>query len=321
MARTPSGLLIEAFLETMSAEQGASKHTLAAYGNDLKGLAAFLEPNGQSLQSAERADILAYLDKIAAQGKAASTAARLVSSLTKFYTYLVLEGVVPASPVDRLPRPKTGQALPKYLSQDDVERLMRAVYDMPAETDKAEGEKRRLICLLEILYATGVRVSELVSIRQQNISLSRGRLIVLGKGHRERMVPLGGKAQEALAKWQSWLVEQKKFLGSPYLFPSRSADGHLTRQRFAQLLETAARRAGMGDRRLTPHVLRHAFATHLLANGAQLTSVQKMLGHSNISTTQIYTRVLQSRQQELVENAHPLAGGLPDFKSKGKPHG
>ena len=141
MARTPSGLLIEAFLETMSAEQGASKHTLAAYGNDLKGFAAFLEPNGQSLQSAERADILAYLDKIAAQDKAASTAARLVSSLTKFYTYLVLEGVVPASPVDRLPRPKTGQALPKYLSQDDVERLMRAVYDMPAETDKAEGEK------------------------------------------------------------------------------------------------------------------------------------------------------------------------------------
>ena len=174
---------------------------------------------------------------------------------------------------------------------------------------------------MEILYATGVRVSELVSIRQQNISLSRGRLIVLGKGHRERMVPLGGKAQEASPNGKAGWWSKKKFLGSPYLFPSRSADGHLTRQRFAQLLETAARRAGMGDRRLTPHVLRHAFATHLLANGAQLTSVQKMLGHSNISTTQIYTRVLQSRQQELVENAHPLAGGLPDFKSKGKPHG
>ena len=312
MSDSKSGFLIESCLETLSAEQGASKHTLTAYGNDLKGFAAFLRQERHSLLTADRRHVTDYLDAMVAQGKAASTSARLLSSLTKFYGYLVGEGLVPSSPVENLPRPKAGQTLPKYLSQTDVERLMGAVYNMPADTERADVDKRRIICLLEILYATGVRVSELVSIRRQNISLARGRLIVHGKGQRERMIPLGGKASDALAKWQDVLAEQKQHLGSPYLFPSRSKSGHLTRQRFTQLLETACLAAGMGGRKITPHVLRHAFATHLLANGAQLTSVQKMLGHSNISTTQIYTRVLQSRQQELVENAHPLAGGLPE---------
>ena len=316
MTQTPSGLLIEAFLETLSAEQGVSKHTLAAYGSDIKGFAASLEQDERTLQAAQTQDVTTYFEKITAQGKAASSSARLLSSLTKFYNYLMLEGLVSASPVENLPRPKAQKYLPKYLSQEDVECLMTALYDMPAETEKADGEKRRIICLLEILYATGVRVSELVSIRHQNISLSRGRLIVHGKGHRERMIPLGGQALDALAKWQDWLAGQKRFLGSPFLFPSRSKSGHLTRQRFTQMLETAAQVAGLQDRRLTPHVLRHAFATHLLANGAQLTSVQKMLGHSSVATTQIYTRVLQSRQQELVENAHPLADGFADFELK-----
>jgi len=226
-----SELLIEAFLETLSAEQSASKHTLAAYGSDLRNFAAFLETSGTSLQRADRESVAAYLTQFAAQGKAASSSARLLSSLAKFYGYLMLEGLIPASPVEHLPRPKTAQALPKYLSQEDVEQLMATVYDMPADSDKADGDKRRLICLLEILYATGVRVSELVSIRQQNISLTRGRLIVHGKGNRERMIPLGGKAQEALAKWQGYLAGQTQFRGSPYLFPSRSAAGHMTRQR------------------------------------------------------------------------------------------
>ncbi len=300
-------LIIEAFLETLSAEQGVSKHTLLAYRNDLTGFLNFLNQSEQELLRAQTQHVIAYLAELQKQKKSMNTSARAFSSLNKFYTYLLLETLIPHNPIQHVLRPKTSRPLPKYLSEEEVTRLIDAAYDHTPTSNKAVGDKKRMICLLEILYSTGVRVSELVSIMQKNISL-RGRLIVQGKGNRERMIPVGEKALLALSQWLEWLAEQKLYKGSPYLFPSRGASGHLTRQRFTQLLEDYGVRAGLASKKLTPHILRHAFATHLLARGAQLRSVQTMLGHNDISTTQIYTHVLQSHQQELVENAHPLAG-------------
>lgn len=306
-----SGFLIEAFLEAFMAEKGASENSLKAYQKDLTAFAAFIRRSGsaegQELCDAQEADILAYLTQLKEKDVAQSSIARLLSCLNSFYGFLQQEGHIAENPAKQIARPKAGQNLPKYLTETEVRQLLQCVYGREAKSDKAQADKYRLICLMELLYATGMRVSELVSLKHQNVSLARARIVVKGKGNRERMIPLGDEAVDALRNWQAHLHAKGVVKNSDFLFPSRGKVGHITRQRFAQMLEECATAAGLGHKKLTPHVLRHAFATHLLAGGASLLSVQKLLGHSDISTTQIYTKVMQSRQQELVQKAHPLA--------------
>lgn len=293
------------------AEKGASENSFKAYQKDLTDFASFVSRSGSAggpeLCDISEADILAYLTELKTKGMAQRSVARLLSCLNSFYGFLQQEGQIAENPVKQIVRPKTGQSLPKYLTETEVRQLLQSVYGREAKSKKAQADKYRLICLMELLYATGMRVSELVSLKHQNVSLARARIVVKGKGNRERMIPLGDDAVDALRNWQAYLHAQGTVKNADFLFPSRGKVGHITRQRFAQLLEDCAKAAGLEHKKLTPHVLRHAFATHLLAGGASLLSVQKLLGHRDISTTQIYTKVMQSHQQELVQKAHPLA--------------
>lgn len=289
---------IESFLEMMTAERGASARTIDAYGRDLADFAAFAgDPDAATAQTVR--DYLARLDRA---GMSARTAARRLSAIKQYFGFLFAEGLRPDNPVLAIDGPRQGRPLPKVLSEDDVDRLLRAVHAW----EGAEGARCR--ALVELLYATGMRVSELVGLPVSAVRRDPRVLLVRGKGGRERMVPLSEPARAAVA---DYLPLRAHFLpkdaSSPYLFPSRSAEGHLTRQRFGQMLKTLAVEAGLGRAAVSPHVLRHAFATHLLNHGADLRSVQAMLGHADISTTQIYTHVLDERLRALVEDKHPLA--------------
>jgi integrase/recombinase XerD len=291
---------IEAFLEMLAAERGAALNTLAAYRRDLESFAAGLDG---ALQAASEEDIRRYLAQLAGAGRAASTSARRVSALRQFFRFLYAEGARADDPSARIDSPRRGRPLPKLLSEDEVERLLAAARQM-------EGpEGRRLVALMELLYATGLRVSELLSLPHPALSGERRYLVVRGKGGRERMVPLSEPSIQALGEYEA--VRAHFVAGRPatarWLFPSRGKSGHLTRQRFAQLVDELAQAAGIPPTRVSPHTLRHAFASHLLARGADLRAVQKMLGHADISTTQIYTHVLQERLRALVEEHHPLA--------------
>lgn len=288
---------LEMFLEMMAVERGASKNTLSAYCADLLDFIALCK----HWQKAEPADIAAYTAKLARGSKARSQARRL-SSLRQFYRFLLSENIVARDPTQNAPSPKLPRNLPKYLAADDMRRLLKA-----AMADKSE-EGVRLLALLEILYAAGLRVSELVSLKLSAAARGQQFLVVRGKGDKERLVPLTDAALSAIA---AYLKIRKSFLAgnaeSIYLFPSRSASGHLTRQRFAQLLKELAIAAKLPPEKLSPHTVRHAFATHLLEGGADLRSLQQMLGHADISTTQIYTHVVQNRLVSTVQKHHPLA--------------
>ena len=292
---------IEQFLEMLVAERGAAANTVAAYRRDLADLAASLSPLGGRLEQVSSDDIRAYLARVAAAGMSPTTQARRLSAFRQFFAFLVTDGVRADNPSATIDSPKRPRALPKILSEPEVQRLLDATRSVPG----AEGV--RLVALIEVLYATGLRVSELVGLPLSAIRAEQSLLLVRGKGGRERMVPLGEPASEALA---AYLELRGRFLNgerdSPWLFPSRGAKGHLTRHRLAQLLKSLAVAAGIEPRRVSPHVLRHAFASHLLANGADLRSVQAMLGHADISTTQIYTHVLPERLVALVRGRHPL---------------
>ena len=243
----------------------------------------------------------------AKQGLASSTAARKLSSLKQFCLFLQSEGLRKDNPAHSLRGPKQGRPLPKILSEADIDALFKA-----AESDLSP-KGVRFLCLLEILYAGGLRVTELVTLKKNAIGRRDGCLMIKGKGGRERLVPLTGAAQRAIEKWvavrDNTLPRQAlaKDRAKSFLFPSGSKLGHLTRERFAQILKDKARQAGLNADKVSPHVLRHAFATHLLARGADLRSVQTLLGHADISTTQIYTHILDERMRELVETKHPLA--------------
>ncbi|MBL4870718.1 MAG: site-specific tyrosine recombinase XerD [Robiginitomaculum sp.] len=298
---------IEVFLEMMSAERAASEHTLSAYRRDLELCETRLNKFGKSLQTAGLGHMEALLAEWHEQGLAASTSARRLSSLKQYYLFLQTEGFRPNSPVQNLNGPKQSRSLPKILHEKDIETLFEYV------EKSEEKHAQRLLCQLEILYACGLRVSELVSLPLAAIGRRDQCLFIRGKGGKERLVPLTGKAVEAIKIWAAQraqtlpkddpaLSRAKKFL-----FPSRSKSGHMTRERFAQSLKALAGKAGLDASRISPHVLRHAFATHLLAHGADLRSVQKILGHSDISTTQIYTHVLDQRLQQLVQTKHPLS--------------
>ena len=299
---------IEQFLEMLSAERGASRHTLAAYARDLKEFAGHLGANQLTCRGVDAAGIRAFLHAIAERGLAASSQARKLSAVRQFFRFLHAEGLRDDNPAAAIDSPKQQRPLPKIMSVEDVDRLLECVRD---RAERAEGAEQlralRAHCLLETLYATGLRVSELVALPRDVLHANRQLIVVKGKGGRERMVPLTGAAREALDVYGEALAAADVGV-TPWLFPSRAKLGHLTRQRFAQELKSLAGRAGLDPNRLSPHVLRHAFASHLLERGADLRAVQQLLGHADISTTQIYTHVLEERLRSLVQEHHPLAG-------------
>ena len=305
--------LIELFIDMLVAERDAAVNTRAAYRRDLTAFCRFLGQSNTSLQTADTAALTAFMATLEKRGLAAASMARHVAALRRFYKFLLSEGLRADNPAEALAPPKSVRPLPKLLSIDETERLIEAAYDLPQKTDKQEGDRLRAICLLEILYAAGLRVSELVALPRA--ALDGPFLVVRGKGKRERMVPLPDKPRVAMA---DWLAFQKAsgWPDSDYLFPARGKSGHLTRQRFTQILEKIAVSAGLAASRVSPHVVRHAFATHLVQGGADLRAVQHMLGHADISTTQIYTHVLDARKKQVVEDGHPLARieGLPNTR-------
>jgi integrase/recombinase XerD len=293
---------VEAFLEMLVAERGAAALTHEAYSRDLAHATAHLIKRDVTLERARVEDLRGYIAALGRAEMSPRTLARRLSALRQFYRFLVIEGVRRDDPTAGLDGPRLGRPLPKTLAQEDVARLIAA-----AELD-ASAEGARLRCLLELLYATGLRISELVRLPLAAAKPDARVLMVRGKGGKERLVPLGAPARTALADYRDKRV---RFLAegeaSPWLFPSRSAPGHLTRRRVGQLLKELAVKAGLDPARLSPHVLRHAFASHLVDHGADLRSVQEMLGHADIATTQIYTHVETERLKRLVETHHPLA--------------
>ena len=297
---------IDAFLEMMSAERGASPNTLDAYGRDLRDASDSMRGK---LTRADAKDVSRYVSSLAAQGLAPRTQARKLSSMRRFFRFLFEEGDRKDDPTSKQEGPKAGRDIPDVLSREEVERLIDAC-----------GEDVRMRCLLELLYGAGLRVSELVSLKLGNLPRRKGGhwetrdIIVRGKGGKDRLCPLGGPALEAISDWLEVREDSlpKKTLkangAAAYLFPSRGKEGHLTRRRLGQMLDALAVEAGIKPSKVHPHALRHAYATHLLQGGADLRSVQTLLGHADISTTEIYTHVLTDELAKLLETAHPLAG-------------
>jgi integrase/recombinase XerD len=295
------------FLDMMAAERGASPHTLYSYRRDLIRLGQFLVPRRRDFLTADDADLSAFMGFLSERKLAASTAARHLSCVRNFYKFLLIEEMRGDNPAQNIARPSTVRPLPKGLSLAQTEALIAAAHGLESKTPQALGNKLRCVCLIEVVYAAGLRVSELVGLPRAGLSAEQDVIIVRGKGGRERMVPLSVQAQKALGAWLEWRDGQANLAKSKYLFPARGKQGHLTRQRFAQILSALAVAAGITHTKVSPHMVRHAFATHLVEHGADLRAVQQMLGHADISTTQIYTAVLDARKRQLVATAHPLA--------------
>ena len=301
---------LELFLDMLLSERGASGNTVESYTRNIWQFQASQQARGSTLAAADTADIRAYLSELAQGGFAPRTAARRLSALRQFYRFLQAEDLRPDDPCATVEGPRLGRPLPKILSEDQVALLLAAARArVSGETGgaRAKADVVRLLALVELLYATGLRVSELVELPLENVIEGRKCLLVRGKGGKERIVPVGEPAEAALADYLQFReLHTGKAGRSKWLFPSRG--GHLTRHRFAQILKSLAIEAGLPPEKVSPHVLRHAFASHLLANGADLRAVQKMLGHEDISTTQIYTHILDDRLKAVVRNHHPLAG-------------
>lgn len=297
------------FLEAQAAELGAARNTLLAYERDLRDFATWATAQGLHVETASQGDIESYLVACEAQGLARATRARRLSALRQLYRFAFDERLRADNPAIRISGPGRAQRLPKTLSEAEVRRLL----DAAGQFGRTARERTRNACLLSLLYATGMRVSELVSLP---VAAARGdpqMLLIRGKGGKERLVPLSPPAREALAAWlllRDAEDEKARSAGqalSPYLFPSTGVDGFLSRHRFFNLIKEIAVKAGVSPEKVTPHRLRHAFATHLLANGADLRVIQMLLGHADLATTEIYTHVLDARLQALVQEHHPLA--------------
>ncbi len=305
-----SGAHVEAFLEMMSAERGAAQNTLASYKRDLDDARAFMKRRGVALTEAASADLSAYLSDLAAQGFENSSQARRLSSLRQFYKFLYAENLRGDDPSGIIDAPKKNRPLPKILNEDTVGKMLTLAAEEAQRPGPGQTDRLRMAALLELLYATGMRVSELVSLPARVLNGEGRFLLIKGKGNKERMVPLSRPAIAALDAYGAALKAEtasKDGPDSPWLFPARSKEGYLPRQVFARDLKALAARAGVPAAAVSPHVLRHAFASHLLQNGADLRAVQELLGHSDISTTQIYTHVLDEQLQKLVHEHHPLA--------------
>lgn len=307
-----TGAHIRTFLEMLAAEKGAARNTLDAYTRDLDDLAQFLAGLGRPLVETTPADLTIYVRRLSEAGFATATRARKISAVRQLFRFLAIEGTVNEDPAAGLTGPKLERTLPKTLSVAEVETLLETAR---ARADAARGPDRiralRLHAMLEVLYASGMRVSELVALPRQVLTGDPRVLTIIGKGRRQRLVPLNGEARTALDRYLAALADPEA--GSPslrpakWLFPARSTEGYVTRQHLGQELKELAAEAGLDPERVSPHVLRHAFASHLLDRGADLRAVQQLLGHADISTTQIYTHVLEERLKKIVHEHHPLA--------------
>lgn len=304
-----ASLAIENFLEMMSAERGAAHNTLESYRRDLEACADVMSARGINMTEAKTDDIRHVLDGMANEGFAATSQARRLSAIRQFFRFLYSEGFRQDDPTGVIDAPKKQKPLPKIMSVENVGRLLdRATLEAKEALEPADRIKAlRLHALLETLYATGLRVSELVGLPVSVARTDHRFLIVRGKGSKDRMVPLSQKAREALQVFLSLRDSLPGYDDNSWLFPAFSESGHLARQVFGRELKTLAARAGLSSASISPHVLRHAFASHLLQNGADLRTVQQLLGHADISTTQIYTHVLEERLHKLVSEHHPLA--------------
>ncbi|MBI3503276.1 MAG: tyrosine recombinase [Proteobacteria bacterium] len=296
----------ENFIEMLRAERNASANTERAYRTDIEDYERFLAKRGSTPLDAAAGDARAYLREIAHAGLAPRSAARRLSALRQMHRFFVSEGMRADDPLATLEAPRVGRALPKILSEDEV----RALLDAARAAEGIEGI--RIVCILEILYSSGLRVSELAGLKLSSLSRDGRFLIVRGKGDKERLIPLAAPALAALEAWKAARLREFPLAAkSRFLFPTRAAAGHLTPARIAQLLKALAAAAGIDPRRLSPHVLRHAFASHLVDRGADLRAVQQMLGHADIATTQIYTHVGGERLKRVVATHHPLARRRP----------
>jgi integrase/recombinase XerD len=304
--------LIELFLDMQAAERGAGTNTLDAYRNDLADLTAHLRASKVSVAKATTDDLRTFLAGLAERGFATASLARRLSAVRQLYRFLYAEGKRADDPAAVLEGPKRARTLPKVLSIAEVDGLLMQAR-VQAEDGKSPPAVRlraaRLLCLLEVVYATGLRVSELVALPASAARKDQRMLVVRGKGNKDRLVPLNGAAKRAMAEYLTLCNDAKDGAPSKWLFPSFGEQGHLTRQHFARELKSLGAASGIAPERLSPHVLRHAFASHLLHNGADLRVVQTLLGHADISTTQIYTHVLEERLKALVRDLHPLADG------------
>jgi integrase/recombinase XerD len=303
--------LVEGFLDALAAERGAAKNTLEAYRRDLQVYLAFLARAGKGPIEAADADIRALQVQGAAKGHSPATVARRLSAIKQFHKHLFVEGARSDDPTLALEGPRRRRPLPKTLGVAEVEKLIEVAREGLDDATRPPRERlaaARMACLIELLYASGLRVSELISL-PRSLARSKEPLIsVRGKGDKDRLAPLSERARAAIKSYRALLDKVAPGLAtSPWLFPSDSDSGHLTRQAFARDLKTAAAAAGISAARVSPHVLRHAFASHLLQNGADLRVVQDLLGHADISTTQIYTHVLDERAKAMVRDLHPLA--------------
>ncbi|MGA2565285.1 MAG: site-specific tyrosine recombinase XerD [Pseudolabrys sp.] len=304
--------LVELFLDMLAAERGAGENTLPAYRNDLADLAAHLRAAGRTIAGADTDDLRGFLGRLAERGFKASSLARRLSAVRQFYRFLYAEGKRSDDPAAVLEGPKRGRTLPKVLSIAEVDALLAQARKEMEDGEQPPARRRRaarLLCLLEVVYATGLRVSELVALPAASARRDQRMLVVRGKGGKERLVPLNQAAKRAMADYLKLRAEAARDAESKWLFPSFGEQGHLTRQHFARELKTLGTACDIAPARLSPHVLRHAFASHLLHNGADLRVVQTLLGHADISTTQIYTHVLEERLKALVRDLHPLTDG------------
>ncbi|WP_420103791.1 site-specific tyrosine recombinase XerD [Bosea sp. (in: a-proteobacteria)] len=305
----PARQRLAAFLDMLAAERGAARNTLEAYERDIDDYLEFLGTT--PLDDATPGTIRDWLADIAKRGLKASSAARRLSAVRQFHRFLYTEGLSANDPSAAIEGPRLGRPLPKVISVADVDRLLavaRQACDQPDAKPAARLKALRMRCLVEMLYATGLRVSELIALPLSAATTRERFLIVRGKGEKERLVPLNEPARAAARDWLAGLREAGQ-AHSRWLFPSDGESGHLTRQAFARDLKTLGGTAGLSAPALSPHVLRHAFASHLLQNGADLRVVQELLGHADIATTQIYTHVLDERLKAMVRDLHPLSDG------------
>jgi integrase/recombinase XerD len=308
--RNSDARLVALYLDMLAAERGAGNNTLAAYGRDLEDFSQFLKDAGRSIARASTADLRAYLGDLSRRGLRVTTVARRLSAIRQLYRFLYAEGQRADDPAAVLEGPKRERALPRTLTLAEVDALLHAAGNSDPQAPLVSRLRTaRLACLLEMLYATGLRVSELVALPASAARNDARVIVVRGKGNKERLVPLNDSAKRSMLAYLNLLAKSGAGAGSKWLFPSFGESGHLTRQHFARELKALAGAAGLRAAQLSPHVLRHAFASHLLHNGADLRVVQTLLGHADISTTQIYTHVLEERLKSLVRDLHPLADG------------
>ena len=302
--------LEEIFIDMLTVERGLSLNTRLAYRNDLKEISLFLKSHANSLLTAEERDIRDFISQLHSKGVSAKTIARKISSIKQFFRFLVSENIKSKNPSLNLDRPKGESKIPQVLSESEVSLLL----EKSMENSSPGG--KRLYCLLEILYATGMRVSELVGLPLSSLGKNFSHIIVSGKGDRERFVPLNDTAKKALEDYlavrEQFLIKSKKKTPSAnvqlkWLFPSSSKNGYVTRVRFFQELKYLAIECNLDPKKISPHVLRHSFATHLLERGADLKTIQQLLGHADISTVQIYTRVQNKHLKRMVDKKHPLS--------------